>query len=111
MQLQLPPEWAKQQFIQLTWPHENTDWADMLDEVNLCFAEIARTIIRFQKLLIVCSDKNAVQQQLGEIDFSRIKFVEIPSNDTWARDHGGITVLENGQKFIYDFTFNGWGKI
>jgi agmatine/peptidylarginine deiminase len=29
----LPAEWAEQEFIQLTWPHLNTDWADMLDEV------------------------------------------------------------------------------
>ena len=33
----------------------------------------------------------------------------MPTNDTWARDHGGITVLEDGKPVVYDFTFNGWG--
>jgi agmatine/peptidylarginine deiminase len=33
----------------------------------------------------------------------------MPINDTWARDHAGITVIENGRKVIYDFCFNGWG--
>ena len=40
----LPAEWAEQDFVQLSWPHENTDWAYMLDEVNICFAEIANCI-------------------------------------------------------------------
>lgn len=110
MQKILPPEWAKQQFIQLTWPHKDTDWANMLDEVENCFAEIALAVIQFQHLLIVCPDAEAVKKRLGAVDWSRITFAEMASNDTWARDHGGITVLENGRKVIYDFTFNGWGK-
>lgn len=110
MQKILPPEWAKQQFIQLTWPHKDTDWASMLDEVENCFAEIALAVTQFENLLIVCPDVEAVKKRLGAVDFSRITFAEIKSNDTWARDHGGITVLEDGKKVVYDFTFNGWGK-
>ena len=33
----LPAEWHKQSLIQLTWPHKDTDWACMLEEVNACF--------------------------------------------------------------------------
>lgn len=110
MNKQLPPEWAPQQFVQLTWPHEETDWVDMLDEVNQCFAEIARHIIQYENLLIVCRDAERIRTLLKDIDLNRITFVELPTNDTWARDHGGITVLEDGKKVIYDFAFNGWGK-
>lgn len=39
-----------------------------------------------------------------------IRLVELPSNDTWARDHGGITVQEEGRRVIYDYGFNGWGQ-
>jgi len=105
----LPAEWANQQFVQLTWPHKNTDWAYMLDEVNECFVNIAREIIKHEDLLIVCSDTDEVEQLLGDADLSRITFAEMPTNDTWARDHGGITVLEDGKPVVYDFTFNGWG--
>ena len=31
----LPAEWHKQSLIQLTWPHKDTDWAYMLEEVNM----------------------------------------------------------------------------
>lgn len=106
----LPPEWAPQHFVQLTWPHEQTDWVDMLDEVTQCFVEIARHIIQHENLLIVCRDTAQIINLLKDLDSNKITLVEIPSNDTWARDHGGITVLENGKKVICDFTFNGWGK-
>jgi agmatine/peptidylarginine deiminase len=105
----LPAEWAEQQFVQLTWPHIRTDWAKMLDEVNACFVNIAREIIKHEKLLIVCNSIDKIKSILGEVDYSKIIFSEVFSNDTWARDHGGITVLEDGKKVIYDFTFNGWG--
>lgn len=107
--IQLPAEWAEQQFVQLTWPHAETDWAYMLDEVNTCFVNIAREIIKHENLLIVCTDTDEVEQLLGDADLSRITFAEMATNDTWARDHGGITVLEDGKPVIYDFTFNGWG--
>ena len=106
----LPAEWAVQSLVQLTWPHAATDWNYMLDEVNGCFKDIALAIIKQQNLLIVCSNTADVKALLGNIDYSRITFAEIPTNDTWARDHGGISVFENGERIIYDFTFNGWGK-
>ena len=106
----LPAEWAPQKFVQLTWPHADTDWAYMLDEVNSCFSNIAQQIIQYENLLIVCANEETVKGLLGDVDFSKITFAEMPTNDTWARDHGGITVLENNIPYIYDFTFNGWGK-
>lgn len=105
----LPAEWAEQEFVQLTWPHDNTDWADMLDEVNECFVNIAKAILRFQNLLIVCTDSDEVETHFTEDELLNITFAEMPTNDTWARDHGGITVIEDGKPIIYDFTFNGWG--
>ena len=105
----LPAEWAEQQFVQLTWPHVGTDWAYMLDEVNECFVNIAREIVKHENLLIVCNDTDEIEKLLGDIDFDKVTFAEMPTNDTWARDHGGITVLEDGEPIVYDFTFNGWG--
>jgi agmatine/peptidylarginine deiminase len=39
----------------------------------------------------------------------RILYCQLPSNDTWARDHGGIAVFRGESPVIYDFVFNGWG--
>lgn len=107
--IQFPAEWHPQSGVQLTWPHEDTDWAPMLDEVIPCFVAIAREILKREKLLIVCRDAETVRQQIGPADESRILFREMETNDTWARDHGGISVFDNGQPVVYDFVFNGWG--
>lgn len=105
----LPAEWAPQSAVQLTWPHEETDWAPILDEVIPCFVAIAKEIIKREKLLIVCPDEQAVRAQLGDVDYARIRFYEMETNDTWARDHGGISVFDEGTPMLYDFVFNGWG--
>ncbi len=105
-----PAEWAPQQFVQLTWPHADTDWAYMLEEVQLCFKNIAREIAQRQRLLIVAPDVEDVRRQIAnEVNMANVTLVQLPSNDTWARDHGGITIFEDSKPVILDFQFNGWG--
>lgn len=105
-----PPEWHKQSAIQLTWPHKGTDWADMLEEVLPCFVSIAKEVIKRESLVIVCENCVDVLAQLGEVNMKNLKLVQLKSDDTWARDHGSISVFKNGKPELYDFTFNGWGN-
>ncbi|MBC7776003.1 MAG: agmatine deiminase family protein [Phycisphaerae bacterium] len=105
----LPAEWEPQSAVQLTFPHKDTDWADVLDAVMPCFIKIAETISHFQPVLIVCADVKEARELLRGGKSENYKFEEVPSNDTWARDHGGITIEENGERIILDFVFNGWG--
>ncbi len=106
----LPAEWEAQSGVQLTWPHADTDWRDRLDEVVPCFVTLAREIARRERLLIVCPDADAVRGQLaGQAELERIRFHELPSNDTWARDHAPLSVFVDGKPCVCDFTFNGWG--
>ena len=104
-----PAEWYPQSAVQLTWPHLSTDWASIFEEVIPCFVEIAKEIVKHETLLIVCQDESEVRRQLGFVEENRLIFREMPVNDTWARDHGGITVFEDGQPKVLDFVFNGWG--
>lgn len=93
-------EWEPQSAVQLTWPHKDTDWAPILPEITAVYEEMAREIKKREPLIVVDS---------------------IPHNDTWARDHGFITVEEQGDsltthqspittKVLLDFCFNGWGE-
>lgn len=104
-----PPEWFPQSAVQLTWPHEGTDWANMLEEVLPCFISIAREILKRQSLIVVCSDAAEVRALLGENHTGCLYLYELPSNDTWARDHAAISVFINDVPCVYDFTFNAWG--
>ena len=82
-------EWEPQSAVQLTWPHKDTDWAPILPEITAVYEEMKREIESRETVIVVD---------------------EIPHNDTWARDHGFITVEENGQLILLDFKFNGWGE-
>lgn len=111
----LPPEWAPQSGVMLTWPHAETDWAAQLAAVEPVFAEIASQIARHEPVLIVVtgtSHRQHVEQQLIRHSclLTQVRFAIAPSNDTWARDHGPIGVLANDQPRLLDFTFNGWGN-
>lgn len=106
----LPAEWYPQSGIQLTWPHADTDWAYILDEVNACYLNLAREIASRETLLIVTPDVEGVRRQIeGVVDMDNVCFFECETNDTWARDHGAITMIRNGKPVICDFKFNGWG--
>lgn len=104
----LPAEWEPQSAVQLTFPHRGTDWADQLDNVLPCFLEIAATISRFQQVWVVCEDILSLRNRFyGNLD--RMELIEIPNNDTWARDHSAITIIEDDRPVLLDFVFNGWG--
>ena len=104
-----PAEWYPQSAVQLTWPHAGTDWASLLAEVIPCYVEIAQAIARRQRLIIICHDASEVRAQLKGCKLENIVLHALPTNDTWARDHGGITIFEEGKPVLLDFRFNGWG--
>ena len=120
--LVLPAEWEPQWGVQLTWPHEDSDWKPYLKEIMAAYIEMARAITRYEMLLVVAPDVELVRQQLSEaeIDLQKVVFHQCPTNDTWARDHGFITCgvwsVECGVRSeecgvrLLDFQFNGWGK-
>ena len=109
LNIHLPAEWEPQSAVLLTWPHAGTDWNPILNEVIPCFVEIAKAILKKERLIIVCNYSEDVKAVLGDVDYSQIIFRELSSNDTWARDHGPISVFVNETPYILDFTFNGWG--
>ena len=104
-------EWDAQDAILIAWPHAGTDWAYMLDEVTACYIEMARAILQDdERLVIVAPDGDEVRSALGsDADWSRIHLVELPTNDTWVRDYGPITVWRDGGTVLTDFTYNAWG--
>lgn len=110
----LLPEWAPQSGVMLTWPHPNSDWAPFLPQVEPVFLQIAEAISHHEKVLIIVSNevkKQAILSHFAKKNLSQQLSIFIQqSNDTWARDHGPITVIKDDKPLLLDFTFNGWGN-
>jgi len=114
MEYRLPAEWEPQSGVQLTWPHAGTDWAPMLDEIVKTYEEMAREISKREPLLIV--SPFFASEASSDVTERNIKRFILNTNDTWARDHGFITLVPttNNQhpspNLLLDFCFNGWGE-
>lgn len=110
----LPAEWERQSAIQLTWPHEGTDWCDYIDDINATYIEMAKAITGHETLVIVAQNTDAVRRMLSktltEKQMGNIRFHQCETNDTWARDHGFITLSDGTKNMLLDFRFNGWGE-
>lgn len=108
----LPAEWEPCRAVMIAWPHQGTDWAYMLDEVEAGYDSLAAAILQFADLIIVTPEPEHVRKRLEKIGvpMDKVNIVEVPTNDTWTRDYGPIsTVTEDGRVTLNDFCFNGWG--
>jgi len=104
----MPAEWERQQCVLMSFPHEETDWAeDDLDEALSPFIRIAQAIAYSEAVYIICKDKRKISSMFCSTH--NMTFIEIPTNDTWIRDYGYISIREEGKKKLLDFTFDGWG--
>lgn len=110
----LPAEWAPQSGVQLTWPHSGTDWAPILPQVTKCYIKMAMEIALREPLIIVAQNPDEtdsiLKEKLPAEALRRIRIFQMPTDDTWARDHGFITLVSPQGPLLLDFQFNGWGK-
>ena len=105
-----PAEWEKSDAILLSWPHADTDWNYMLEKVTECYLNVVKAITRFMPVIIVAPQKETVTSCLPKDLMSKVTICETPTNDTWARDFGPITLLDyDNNPVLLDFKFNAWG--
>lgn len=107
----LPAEWEAQDGVLLSWPHADSDWSDDLELVEPVFAAIAAAISHYEQVVIVAPQCELIMAAIVAAggDPDQVTLFTLPTNDTWSRDFGPITVEEGGQLRLLDFGFNGWG--
>ncbi len=99
----------------LTWPHPLGAWSDDLEAVEAVFLRLAAAVAQRQNLLINCHEPGLAKRLRGALQAagahpSRLFFHLLASDDTWARDHGPLTVVTGSRPRLIDFRFNGWGN-
>ena len=73
----------------------------MLSEIIPVYQRMAQEIAKRERLIIVAP---------GDAAYDRLRII-CPTNDTWARDHGFISLVDDqGHRRLLDYCFNGWGE-
>lgn len=99
----LKAEWNSHGAVMLAWPHSETDWAPMLDQVQDCYRRIVEALLQAGEKVIIL----APETEAPEFNDSNITVIHVNTNDTWIRDYGPLT-LNDGT--LLDFRFNAWGQ-
>ena len=108
MPIRLPAEWEKQEYIILVFPSKKSDWKHSIDDIQNSYTLLIKTIIKYQKCVILCDNKAQLKQIFPQI--KNIQFIQLETNDTWIRDFGAICIYENNELKILNFKFNAWGE-
>jgi agmatine/peptidylarginine deiminase len=109
-----PAEWENQSAVLIAWPHEDTDWADRLGDVEDTYIALVAALVRYTRVVVCVADEDLqtyaeARLRSARVDLSRVRFVEVEYDDTWLRDSGPITLRVGNGFRLLDFRFTGWG--
>jgi len=115
----MPAEWERHEATWLAWPHNPDTWPGKFASVPAVYVNMVQALHQHERVHICANDAESAVRARGllskaKVDLSTIEFHEIPTNDTWARDHGPIFItraLEGKTELAAtDWIFNSWGQ-
>jgi agmatine deiminase len=115
----MPAEWEPHAATWLAWPHNLDTWPGKFEPIPGIYVEMVKALRLYEHVNICVNDTEAATGvrhlllQAG-VDVSNVIFYEIPTNDTWARDHGPIFLTRAHSDHpielaLTDWVFNSWG--
>jgi agmatine deiminase len=108
MTMRMPAEWAPHERTIMCWPARESLWQELFAQAEADHAAVANAIAAFEPVLMAASPRFAAEARrlCGE----GVEVVELPLDDSWARDSGPIFVCDGeGERAGVQFGFNGWG--
>lgn len=109
MSLRMPAEWAPHERTIMCWPARESMWRERFAQAEADHAAVANAIAAFEPVLMAADPRFAAEARrlCGE----GVEVVELPLDDSWARDSGPIFVADGeGGRAGVQFGFNGWGR-
>lgn len=104
----MPAEYEPHHATLMIWPTRPGSWPFAGSGAKRAFTSIIQTIAESEQVYLVvdASHMEEAQAMVGD----HAVYLEIPSNDAWARDTGPtVLVHENGRALSLDWAFNAWG--
>lgn len=111
----MPAEWAEHAATWMSWPADDDLWFGHLAGVRGDYAELVRTIARFEPVHLLVRDEESetdARARLAGADVTpfSITLHRVPLDDSWIRDNGPIFVRDGqGRVSLVNWRFNSWG--
>lgn len=107
---QVPAEHVDHRRTWMAWPSSHAIWGRWLTGIQKDIALIARTIARYEPVVMLARDADAARQARRWCG-NRVRVIDtIPVNDCWMRDTGPVFRFdEDGSLGAVGLNFNGWG--
>jgi agmatine deiminase len=111
----MPAEWARQEAVWLSWPHNRRTWPGNFRPIPAVFAAVAAQVSLRETVRINIAHRyqKRARALIGKAgaDMANVEFYNHPTNDAWCRDHGPIFVRNDrtGEVAVTDWKYNAWG--
>ncbi len=120
----MPAEWAPHLACYLVWPHNLETWPGKFEAIPPIFARMVAAIAQFEPVRLLLHDQNQMDvvrsmlldaaRAIGS-SIGNIEMIHLPTNDSWARDHGPTFVNQiapgaGANQIALDWRFNSWGE-
>ncbi len=110
----MPAEWEPHEATWLSWPHNRETWPGKFAPVPVVYAEIVRALMVAERVRICVPDAECRGEAEEILRHHRawnenVELFEIPTNDSWTRDHGPCFVTDGTRRRIVKWEYNAWG--
>ncbi len=96
----------------IAWPHAGTDWAERLAKSKKPTSRSWRRSAVMNRRDLRCDEDVQAYARArlasARVDMGRVRFVDVPYDDTWLRDSGPIALRGRRRLSTAGLPFTGW---
>lgn len=111
----MPAEYEQHEGCIIVWPQRPGSWSFGADAACEAFTSVIKAIAASEKVYVACAKKSKHWQRASEMlsGLANVELMDIPTDDSWARDIGPTFVVRDGVEGLevrgINWRFNAWG--
>ena len=105
----MPAEFSPHRGTIIIFPERPGSWGYGAEPAQYVFADIIREIARDETAFVIVSDGTEARARAMLAGVANVEIINIPSDDSWARDVAPTFVSDGSAVRGIDWQFNAWG--
>jgi agmatine deiminase len=106
-----PAEWEPHAATWLAWPRNPDTWPGKFEPIPGVWQSLVRTLAEFEPVHVLAGGEVRQEALMMVGDVPGVTVHDLPTNDVWARDHGGMFLSgpPSLPPSLVDWQYNAWG--